>query len=53
MIFIGMKWKKSQHLTVRLSKKQLDRILAILKEEGMTKSELVRLALADYMMKSN
>jgi predicted DNA-binding protein len=49
MIFIEMKWKKSQHLTVRLNKHQYQRLRDLLKETGLTKSELIRLALAAYM----
>lgn len=44
-----MKWKKSQHLTVRLTSKQNQRLRDMLEETGMTKSELIRLALATYM----
>jgi len=44
-----MKWKKSQHITVRLNSRQYNRLREMLGETGMTKSEIIRLALAKYM----
>jgi predicted DNA-binding protein len=44
--------RQTEHLSIRLNFKQYKQILETLKKEGMTKSELVRLALANYLEKS-
>ena len=49
MIFIGMKKKKTKHLSIRLTNQQYIRLLEVLKHEKINKSELVRLALTDYI----
>ena len=43
--------KKSQHLSVRLSMKQYLRLKEMLQQTGMTKSQLIRLALTNYITK--
>jgi predicted DNA-binding protein len=43
--------KKTEHLSIRLSSQQYHQLIAMLKTERITKSELVRLALTDYMEK--
>jgi predicted DNA-binding protein len=51
-IFIDMKRKKTKHISIRLTDQQYQRLMEMLKSERITKSELVRLALADYLEKS-
>lgn len=41
--------KKTKFLSIRLTSQQYQRLLDMLKTESITKSELVRLALADYL----
>jgi len=48
-IFIDMKRKKTKHLSIRLTNQQYQRLVEVLKQEKITKSELVRLALTDYI----
>jgi predicted DNA-binding protein len=43
--------KKTKHLSIRLTNQQYQKLIDMLKTEGLTKSELVRLALTDYMTK--
>ncbi len=40
---------KTKHLSIRLSTQQYQKLIEILKKERITKSELVRLALTDYI----
>jgi len=47
-IYRNMK-KKTQHLSIRLTSGQYQKLIQVLKTERITKSELVRLALADYI----
>lgn len=51
-IFIDMKKKKTKHISIRLTGQQYQRLIEVLKQERVTKSELVRLALTDYIEKS-
>jgi metal-responsive CopG/Arc/MetJ family transcriptional regulator len=41
--------KKTKHLSIRLTSQQYQKLIDVLKTERVTKSELVRLALADYL----
>ncbi len=41
--------KKTQHLSIRLTNQQYQKLIQVLKTERLTKSELVRLALSDYI----
>lgn len=47
-IYRNMK-KKTQHLSIRLTSGQYQKLIQVLKTQRITKSELVRLALADYI----
>jgi hypothetical protein len=44
--------KKTKHISIRLTSQQYKQLIEMLKSERITKSELVRLALADYIEKS-
>jgi len=44
--------KKPHHISIRITKKQYNQLLGVLEMEGLTKSQLVRLALADFISKS-
>ncbi len=46
-----MKRKKTKHLSIRLTNQQYQRLIEVLRQERITKSELVRLALTDYIEK--
>ncbi len=50
-IYRNMK-KKTKHLSIRLTSQQYQTLIQVLKTERLTKSELVRLALADYISES-
>ncbi len=41
--------KKTKHLSIRLTSLQYQKLIDVLKTERITKSELVRLALTDYL----
>lgn len=43
--------KKTKHLSIRLTVQQYQNLIELLKKERITKSEVVRLALADYLTK--
>ena len=49
---MNMKKKKTKHLSIRLTNQQYQRLIEVMKQERITKSELVRLALADYISES-
>jgi len=49
-IYKDMK-KKTKHISIRLTSEQYKKLNDILKVEGLTKSELVRLALVQYESK--
>ncbi len=42
---------KTKHISIRLTSKQHQRLIEMLKTENITKSEVVRLALTDYLTK--
>ena len=46
-----MKKKKTKHLSIRLTSQQYQNLIEVLKQEKINKSELVRLALTDYISK--
>jgi len=46
-----MNKKKIKHLSIRLTNQQYQRLIEVLKHERINKSELVRLALTDYIEK--
>lgn len=52
-IYRNMKRKKTKHLSIRLTNQQYQRLMEMLKSERITKSEFVRLALADYIEKTD
>ena len=47
-----MRKRKTKHISIRLTNQQYNRLQETLKQGGLTKSEFVRLALTDYMVKS-